>query len=326
MQDKVIRRFILSQVDILHPLASLEWRQCRGPPAVQRNDDAHVVCLKDKVYVGGGLAPGTSRRDRARLYIYNPVTDTWTTLDTPVYHFVLTTYHSQLVLVGGYEYVGEIVDGSPTSKLWTLSEDGQWQETLPPMPTPCGIDTSAVSHGDHLLVISDDSTNNFNKVYVYNGHHWASAQCPPQWLCSIKSAIFNGYWYLMGEELSLSYRTSVYSASLDSLLASCQPSETSQPSSVWKKLPDAPSGHCYLVVFGNRLVSVGYYGWAPLIPTSLYVYSSFTQSWVHMEDVPGSIGSISCAVVLPSNELMIVKGETAFMATLKSKSTLHPQI
>ena len=132
---------------------------------------AHAVWLpKDKVYVGGGVTSG-NRRDWARLYIYSPATDTWTTLDTPVYLFGLTTYHSQLILVGGREYIGENVEGELTNKLWTLSEDGQWQETLPPMLTPCDT-PSAVSHGDHLLVISGDGPN---KVHVYNGHHWASA-------------------------------------------------------------------------------------------------------------------------------------------------------
>ncbi|MCG8621144.1 MAG: hypothetical protein MJE68_03945, partial [Proteobacteria bacterium] len=131
-------------------------------------DGAQAVCLKDKVYVGGGVTTESSFRPDARLYIYTPATDEWTTLDTPVYFFALTTYHSQLVLVGGEEYVGEDVLGEPTNKLWILSEDGQWQETLPPMPTP-RTDTSAVSHGDHLLVIGNDYQLT-NKVYVYNDH------------------------------------------------------------------------------------------------------------------------------------------------------------
>ena len=100
-----------AQVDILHPTASLEWSQCSVPP-VNVGGGAHAVWLKDKVYVGGGVTFG-SRRDHARLYIYSPATDTWTTLDTPVYRFALATYHSQLVLVSGLEYVGEAVVGKP---------------------------------------------------------------------------------------------------------------------------------------------------------------------------------------------------------------------
>jgi hypothetical protein len=271
---------------------------------------AHAVWLKDKVYLGGGWTSGlnTIARSDARLYIYTPATDTWTTLDTPVYWFGLATYHSQLVLVGGREYGGENVSGEPTNKLWTLSEDGQWQETLPSMPKPCTY-ASTMSHGDHLLVASD-TLDNPNIMYVYNGHHWASAQHPLKRLRSIKSTIFNGRWYLM-ESGGI-----VYSASLDSLLASCQPSETSQPSSLWKRLTDVPSGLCCPVVFGNRLVAVGG-GSTDATTSSLYAYFSLTQSWVHMGDAPISL--IPCVVLLPSNELMIVFGQTALQSKLRCK-------
>ena len=270
--------------------------------------------------MGGGGTFG-SRRDAARLYIYTPTTDTWDTIDTPVYWFALTTYHSQLVLIGGWEYVGEKLFGELSNKLWTLSEHGQWQETLPPMPTSCGNGASAVNHGDHLLVISDDYPN--NKVHIYDGYKWASAQHPHHRLSSVKSTVFNDHWYLMGEELSLTQKTCVYSASLDSLIASCQPSETSQPSSVWKSLPDVPFVFCCLAVFGNRLIAVGGGGGGG---GSLHAYSSFTQSWVHVGDSSLSSSLVCsanpCAIVLPSNELMVVRGRGAFKVTLMSKSTL----
>jgi hypothetical protein len=318
----------LVQVDILHPLASLDWRECKELPALV-GGYAHAVWLKDKVYVGGGWISG-NKRVAARLYIYIPATDTWTTLDTPVCRFGLTTYHSQLVLVGGREYVGENVVGELTNKLWTLSEDGQWQETLPPMPIPChSTIASAVSHGDHLLVISG-----FFEVYVYNGHHWATAseQHPPQWLDSgsIGSTVFNGHWYVMARILpphdgsqktdTPQNKTCVYSASLNSLLASCHPSETSQPSSLWKRLTNFPSEWCCPAVYGNRLVAIGERSTATSTTLSLYAYSSLTQSWVHMGDsrsIP--ISFPPCAVLLPSNELMIVSGRTVFQSRLTCK-------
>jgi hypothetical protein len=299
----------LVQVDILHPLASLEWRECRGPPVDISGADA--VWLKDKVYVRGGWTLGI-KRESARLYIYTPATDAWTTLDTPVYHFGLTTYHSQLVLVGGTKYVLDAsVAGTATNKLWTLNEDGQWQETLPPMPIPCTF-ASAVSHGDHLLVISGGYPT--NKLYVYNGHHWASAQHLPERLYPPRSTVFNGHLYVMGGGF-------VYSASLDSILVSCQPSETSQPSSLWKRLTNVPCGYCYPAVFGNRLVAVGRRSTDIIAPSSLYAYSSLTQEWIHMGDVPSILicNTPPCAVLLPSNELMIVSGQTAVQYGLTCK-------
>ena len=270
--------------------------------------NAQAVWLNGKIYVGGGTTSLTFRDD-ARLYIYTPKSDTWDILDTPVYHFGLTTYHSQLVLVGGVEYVS----GLPTNKLWTLSEHDQWQEILPPMPKACD-GASAVSRGDHLLVIRDIYAD--DKVYVYNGHQWASAQQPPEWLLSIKSTVVNNHWYLMGE-LFLSQNTYVYFASLDGVIASCQPSETSPASTLWKKLTYVPGRPYYPAVFGKRLIAVaGGKG----LPISLYAYSSFTESWVHMGDAPGSIVSCTpCTLVLPSNELMVVTGQRTFKVTIKCK-------
>ena len=270
---------------------------------------AEAVWLKDKVYVAGGVRFRNLRSD-ARLYIYTPATNAWTTLDTPVYYFGLTTYHSQLVLVGGKVYVGGNIEGECTNKLWTLSKDSQWQEILPPLPKPYG-NLSAVSHGDHLLVISGDYPN---KVYVCNGHHWASAQHPPQQLYSIMSTIINGHWYLTASG------GVVYSASLDSLLASCQPSETSEPSYLWKRLTNTPSRLCCPVVFGNRLVAVGK-STDTITPSSLYAYSPLTQSWVHMVHAPllPIFSTYPCAVLLPSNELIFVSGPTVYQSRLKCK-------
>ena len=167
------------------------------------------MCLNGKVYLSGR----TSSSPNQHILIYTPATDTWDTLDTPVYDFALTTYRSKLVLG---EYVDEYVEGRPSNKLWTLSEDGKWEKTLPPMETAYDH-ASAVSHGDHLLVID----SNHKEVHVYNGHHWAKAQHLPETLVSVKSTIFKGDLYVSG-----TLQNKLYSASLDSLIASSQPSET----------------------------------------------------------------------------------------------------
>ena len=239
----------------------------------------------------------TNQRAAARLYINTPATDTWDTLNTPVYNFALTTYRSKLVLVGGREYIGENVEGSPSNKLWTLSKDGKWEETLPPMETACFL-ASAVSHGDHLLVIDGDS----NQVRVYNGYYWAKAQHLPEILVLVKSTVFNG-------DLYVSLRNKLYSASLDSLIASSQPSETSQPSTVWKRLPNVPS-QCHTTVFGDRLVAVG--------PMTIFAYSSSNQSWVKVESSPFP-SLLPCAVPLSSNELMVIGVNAVFKVTLKGE-------
>ena len=263
--------------------------------------NAHAVWLGDKLYVGGGTT-ARSVRDDARLYIYTPTTDTWSHINTPAYFFALITYHSQLVLVGGKEFVGEWRDGPDTNKLWTLTEHDQWRETLPPMTTK-RYKASAVEFADNILVAGgqDDNWRNIGIVEVYNGHHWAEAQCLPKPCSDMKSTVLNGHWYLMG---GWEQEEEVYYASLDSLVVS----RRSKPLlSVWKRFPDVPHGRSSTAVFGNRLIAVG--GVYPSPSSSIRAYSPHSQSWVHVGDMPVKLGS-TCTAVLPTGELMVIGGRS----------------
>ena len=297
--------YLLLQADILHPFASLEWSECKELPVEMT--DAQAVWLEDKLYMGGGnTSVGLWRhRNESRVYIYAPTTDTWDTMDTPVHWFALTTYYSQLVLVGGREYVGELVLGPFSNKLWTLDEQNELQETLPPMRVRRSSAT-AVSHGDHLLVaggISDSAI--LDVVEVYSDHNWSSAQSLPNACNRMKSTVLDGHWYLMGGNYQGKV---VYYASLDSLIASSQPSETSQPSSVWKRLPDVHNIESTPSVFVNRLTAIGGRPKDGELPISLiHAFSPHTQSWVHVGDLP-VVGCKVCTVVLPSGELLVVGG------------------
>ena len=265
--------------------------------------DAQAVWLGNKLYVGGGWTSG-STRGAARLYIYTPTTDTWSKIDTPVYRFTLITYHSQLVLVGGEEYVGEARAGPVANKLWTLTEHDQWRETLPPMTTK-RYRASAVEFADNIVVAGgyNDKGENIDIVEVYNGHHWTKAQCLPKPDYDMKSTVLDGHWYVMG---GVGQGKEVYYASLDSLVASCQPSEKPLPS-VWKRLPDVPHQPSSIAVFGNRLIAIGGGGYRSPSISSISAYYPHTQSWVHVGDMPVELHS-TCTAVLPTGELMVIGG------------------
>jgi hypothetical protein len=265
--------------------------------------NAQAVWLGDTLYVGGGWT-SQGRRDMARLYIQTPTTDTWSHINTPVYSFALITYHSQLVLVGGREFVGEGRDGPVTNKLWTLTEHDQWRETLPPMTTK-RHSASAVEFADNILVAGgeDDKGRSVDIVEVYNGHHWAEAQCLPKPCYDIKSAVLNGHWYMMGGG---GQGEKVCYASLDSLVASCRPSEKPLPS-VWKRLPDVPHARSSTAVFGNRLITIG--GKHP-VSSSIHAYFRHLRSWVHVGDMPVGLYS-ACTAVLPTGDLMVIGSNTS---------------
>ena len=285
--------------------------------------DAQAVWLGDRLYVGGGWT-SQSRRDKARLYIHTPTTDTWSHIDTPVYYFALITYHSQLVLVGGMEFVGEYEAVPVTNKLWTLTEHDQWREILPPMTTK-RYRASAVAFVDNILVVGgeDENWTTINIVEVYNGHHWAEAQCLPKPCHDMKSTVLNGHWYLMGGK---GQKKEVYYASLDSLVASCRPSEKPLPS-VWKRLPDVPRERSSTAVFGNRLIAVGGGGYLSA-SSSIHAYSPHTKSWVHIRNMPLRLNSI-CTAVLLTGDLMVIGGfkeSCVHKASLKFDHTCNSEL
>lgn len=265
--------------------------------------NAHLALLNNKLYMGGGTA--NNDRNAAKLYIYSPVTDTWDSMNTPVFYFALTTYCSQLVLIGGVEHTAV---NNVSNKVLTLNELGQWVETLPSMEIECW-GASAVSYREYLLVADCI----FNRIEVYNGHGWSSVQpLPSNSHFMFKSTVFHGYWYLMG---GTTQRKEVYCASLDSLIASTQPSQASKSPSIWNQLLDLPEAYCYPAVFGNNLIGIT----ALRTPNDIYAYSQHTQSWEHVGNVPGKKCSPCCIVLPTSNELMVMAEGRTFKAALKSK-------
>ena len=113
---------------------------------------------------------------------------------------------------------------------------------------------SAVKFAVNILVAGgvDDKGHYTSIVEVYNGQYWAEAQSLPIPCWCMKSTVLNGHWYLMG---GCGQEENVYYASVDSLVASCQPSKKLLPS-VWKRLPNVPHRHSSAIVFGNRLIAV----------------------------------------------------------------------
>ena len=272
-------------------LPSLLCIECSRLPV--GTHDAKAVYFEDKLYVGGGTVTTTvSLRDEASLYIYTPTTDLWEAVSTPVSLFAPITYHSQLILVGGVEYVGESQPGPLTNKLWTLSAQDQWQETLPPMKTK-RYGASAVSYGDHLLVAGGGS-----EIEIYNSRYWVETKYPLSRECwDMKSTVLDGHWYLMG---GYEQEEEVYYASLDSLV---QASEALQPLPIWKRLPNVPCELCSCAVLDDKLIAVG---GLPLT-SKIHIYSLHTKSWMYVGDIPVTLCN-TCTIQLPTGELMIIGG------------------
>ena len=76
------------QVTLLHPRATLEWRQCTNLPVGMLG--AQAVVLNNKVYVGEGDDTDDDTPS-SNIYTYDPTMDTWETLQIPTRYSALTT-------------------------------------------------------------------------------------------------------------------------------------------------------------------------------------------------------------------------------------------
>ena len=279
------------------------------------------MLFNNDLYVGGGC---TSTDNDAMLYIYNFTTDKWDSIATPVYNFALTTYKSQLLLVGGkmLENRKRIV----TDKVWTLGQDTMsWQLNLPVMITK-RHSASAVEFMGNVIVAGGAcklTLSDIDVVEVYNGQHWFKAQSLPQPCSDIKSTIYNGHWYLMGK-----WGNEVYCASLKELI--------SQHQHIWNQplpkipmniqvLPDHPYMPFTPIVFGHRLLAIG--GWKTRT-SYIFAYSSRTKSWIQVTCIEIENTFASSMIVLPTGELIVVGGfrisgkcslDNVFKVTLKGK-------
>ena len=237
--------FSMQGCDLLHPLTYLQWDKCASPPVGV--DNAQVVRLSGMLYFGRRC---TSNDEDCSILCYDVKENSWTSIKSPTQGPALITYQGKLVLIGGIE----VATGKLTNKLWSLQDDRtMWSEELPPMQTPRTYAT-ALSTGHHLLVAGGRGINRrSSSVEAFNGRQWVILQSLPKADYNMKSAFFDGKWYLMGG----SYQGRlVFSATVGTLLATTSASEEDAPS-VWKILPNIPNEKSSATVLGGHLLAIG---------------------------------------------------------------------
>lgn len=271
----------------------------------------NVTC---KLYVGAMLTTGT-RRDHAKLYVFDPANNTWDDLDTPVYYFSMTTYNNDLVIINGRQFIDIDNSGPLTDKV--LSFKCQWQpvQGIPAMNTRrCA--TSAVSFRHYLVVGGGYIDSGMSDIVeIFNGQQWAFASHLPQCSVEMKSIVHNGNWYLLGGR---NQGRNVYYVALQSLISEVE-YESNGDTSIWKKLPRLPYERSSPAVFGERVMAIGGVNdWKdkPISTTAIYAYCPNSKSWIRVGDLPHRLHS-SCVIVLPTGELMVVGGMDGFTERLK---------
>ena len=276
------------------------------------------MLLQDNIYVGGDTS---SLESDASLFISSTDLNSWSQVTTPTSYYGLTTYHSQVVLVGGMEPDTDMA----TNKLWTLKGGMNWQPSLPPMPTSRYYSSALNTGSPECLVVSGglvrkNDEEGVNVVEVLKDNEWSSVQPLPKACSHLKSTLHKGRLYLMGGN---GQGHSVFHCKLESLLNENYTQEMSHSSGLWSEL-QIRLEHSSPSSFANQLISTGGY----LINNHAYfseicAYSPHTLSWLHVGNVPIELCT-AATIVLPTGELVVLGGfstsrrsDRVFKASLK---------
>ena len=298
--------------------------------------DPQCVLLHDVLYVGGG----NTHTNGPVLFMSWTVTKrlVWDVCRTPTELYALTTYHSQLVLVGGNE---PSTPPKPSNMLWTLSSDAgtNWQPSIQEMPTKrWGAAAMNTGTPEYLVVAGGVGVGvtYLDTVEVFTGKEWCTVESLPKPCCYLKWTSHEGKYYLYGGDHR---NTAIYSCDIKLLLKSCEQSGVNKtPFPLWSQFP-LPSKYSSLASFGQHLISIG--GISNTSTTNrspdILALSPLSQSWVHVGKLPIGICT-TASIVLPTGELVIIGGNPntaggkvlfsarVFKATLRGEDDVQLQM
>ena len=248
------------------------------------------------------------------IYSYNVHNELWSQLlDCPRFHCSFVVVNSLLTSIGG------VIRGKVSNKLLSIkeySQQMQWVEDFPPMPTSRYSTTSLCTKADLIVAGGEFGKSILSNVEVMNieTRQWSIASSMPDGIRCGLGIICEDCLYIGGGYNS----KSVYYCSTSDLLLSCRSASQSVKKkytyytlpSVWNKLTDLPEAiaECstplslcgQLLAIGGRTGS-SYTG-------AVYVYKTATKSWELISHMLMARG-YCFAVPLPgTNEIVVVGG------------------
>ena len=209
-------------VDLLNPLATLKWKkkEFKGilpatfPYPRMRSD---TLLFKGHLIVGiTYLSSSNHDRVQSSLCFYDSCS--WKMLPPlPCVSPGLSTYHSQLVLVGGEPPYGNMV--------WVSDDDGySWNPSFPPMPTERKYPSVVNTGTPECLIVAGGSASNSiftacTAVEVLMEEQWWTVAPPPyvEDPSSIKLSLHSGNLYVCGT----GHSGSIFYCDPQALIASC---------------------------------------------------------------------------------------------------------
>lgn len=239
----------------------------------------------------------------SKILVSSPIPSSfvnWSIMATPMgaKYFALTTYNSQLVLVGGkcMKHSQSIV----TNKLWTWNMK-IWEELLPPMQEE-RYWPSAINVGSPMKAIvvaggRGKDGKEIDSVEALLGEQWYTVQPLPKKCYGIKTIIYNERLYLVG---GTRQGRDIFFCKLRTITDK----ELLSSKTLWNSFARAPSEGAYMASFQHELVAM------IEKDRKMFAYHSFTKYWVHVGDSPPNIRVEALPISFDDDGDVLVVGTT----------------
>ena len=313
---------------VLHAKLSIIWRECAN--RLTKVSNGNTTVISGKVFYGGVSSDNEADVLEYTAYCYNPSQDKWTTLPPlPVRWFGLGQVNGKLVAVGGEKSDNK----QASSRVYTYDENVQkWKQTIPPMPT-ARHSTGVLSLQSALLVAGGGASSYIDAVEIFKSDtsQWYTTD-PLPIACRDMSelvAIGNTCYALGGYKGPSNLNQALY-ASVDDLLGNAVPGNqatrggSSDTQSAWKTLPNTSIYRPAAAVLTGNLLAIGgdesAEGGADM--KEVYMYSSSTNSWIYISDLPAPLSNATAAV-LSSTEILVIGGYNGCRVNTVYRGNLH---
>ena len=264
---------------------------------------ASSVMIQQTLYVGGGIARGTSANT---IMVYNTISGRWNTLPSYTYcYFTMAAMSNQLLLVGGYEQEESRILG-----VWDSSRQA-WTHPYPEMPT-ARASCSAVAHNEWLVVAGGWIVrNNYEsmscvEVLNINSKQWYSGSPTPRPWSHMHVAMVGCVAYFMGGTDTLtSSIQEVYSADIP-LLITCKAS-TGIDGRIWKVISGFQLKRSTPFSIRGSLLAFGGRDEHDKAVTTINLYQPESGEWVKVGDLQSPRSYSTCAMTT-DREIMVAGG------------------